>query len=195
MLNIWEVLIVGLALAVDAMVFSFSYGLILRERRRSGGLKLALCVGLFQALMPLIGYAGGLRVKDWVETWDHWIVLLVFGVLGVVQIRNAWSSEEEERPCAEPLRLPALLLVGLATSIDALAVGVCMAIGSLCGSNLSTPQILLAVSLIGLITFAGSLGCFSGAKLLRHLPRRGLETCAGLLLIGLGLQNVLRELL
>ncbi len=195
MLNLFEVIVVGFALAVDAMLFSFSYGLVLRKRRYSSSLKLACSVGFFQAAMPLLGYTGGLRVKDCVAAWDHWLVLLVFCVLGITQIRNAWSSSEDDGPGAEPLSVPALLIVGVATSIDALAVGVCMAIGSLCGSHLNWSQVMLAVSLIGLITFACSLGGFNGAKLLQRFPRRGLETGAGLLLIGLGLQNFVRDLL
>lgn len=195
MLNLFEVIIVGFALAVDAMIFSFSYGLVLRKKRYSSSLKLACSVGFFQAAMPLIGYIGGLRVKDCVAAWDHWLVLLVFCVLGITQIRNAWADKDDGEPKAEPLSAIALLVVGVATSIDALAVGVCMAIGSLCGSQLNWSQVMIAVGLIGLITFACSLSSFNGAKLLQRFPRRGLETGAGLLLIGLGLQNFVRDLI
>ncbi len=196
-MNVAEIVVVAFALAVDATVYSFSYGLILRERRLRSSVVLALVVGLFQAGMPLIGYLGGLKVRDAVAAWDHWIVLVVFGLLGGSIIRQAWCGDEEDCDASSPspLGLAALLLVGVATSIDALAVGACMALGSIGGSNLSPLELGLAVSLIGGVTFACSLSAFHAARPLQKLPTRWLETFAGLLLIGLGAQNLLRELL
>lgn len=196
MLSYSETGIVAVALAVDAMIFSFSYSLVLRNNRGLEAVKLAVIVGFFQALMPLAGFAGGVEVRPWVESWDHWIVLIVFGALGLSVIRNAWKNGEhgEDTGDGEPLGVLALVAVGIATSIDALAVGVCMAIGSMCGRNMNWMDVLLAVSIIGTITFILSLASFFSTKLLRKLPRRGLETLAGLLLIGLGIQNLVSHL-
>lgn len=196
MLSYPETAVVAVALAVDAMIFSFSYSLVLRRNRCSSAVKLAVIVGLFQAFMPLVGFAGGVKVRPWVEAWDHWVVLAVFGALGLSVIRNAWKSgdEGEDTGGGEPLGLLALLAVGIATSIDALAVGVCMAIGSMCGRNMGWGDVLMAVGLIGAITFILSLASFCSTRLLSKLPRRGLETLAGLLLIGLGVQNLVSHL-
>ena len=78
------------------------------------------------------------------------------------------------------------MLVGIATAIDAFAVGTGMALGNIGGIIQSTPQLLSVVGVIGAITFACSLSAFHSARLLHHLPTRWLETTAGLLLIGLG---------
>ncbi len=198
-MNVTELVLIALALAMDATVYSFSYGLILREGRFHAALWLALVVGLYQAGMPLAGYMGGIAVKDALAAWDHWIVLAVFALLGLNVIRNAWSEKqaENEGNGAAPLGFGTLMLVGIATSIDALAVGACMALGSLGSSNgtpLSPLQLGMAVGIIGLITFACSLAAFHAARPLQKLPTRWMETFAGLLLIGLGVQNVLREL-
>lgn len=194
-MNCAEIALVGAILAVDATVYSFSYGLILRERRVVSALWLAFVVGLYQALMPLVGYAGGVRVRHAVDAWDHWIVLAVFCLLGGSIIRQAWKSEgETDVVTPGPLGFAALMVVGVATSIDALAVGVCMALGDIGGAIFGWEQLLLAVGLIGLITFCCSTVAFHSARLLHRLPTKWLETLAGLLLIGLGIHNLLREL-
>ncbi len=194
-MNVPEIILVALALAVDATVYAFSYGLVLRERRASSALWLALTVGAFQAGMPLLGYLGGMELRDTVAAWDHWIVLLVFTLLGGCIIRNAWCGEEGEAEAkGTPLGFVALMLAGIATSIDALAVGACMALGSI-GGQLTPCSLMAAIGIIGTITFACALAAFHAARPLQKLPTRWLETFAGLLLIGLGVQNMLRELL
>ncbi len=199
-MNLTQIVLIAFALAMDATVYSFSYGLILRRGRFWAALWLALVVGLYQAGMPLIGYIGGMAVKEALATWDHWIVLAVFTLLGGNVIRNAWVEKEveEESGGSGPLGFGTLMLVGIATSIDALAVGACMALGSM-GSTDASPlsplQLSLAVGIIGTITLACSLAAFHAARPLQQLPTRWLETFAGLLLIALGVQNVLSELL
>lgn len=191
-MNYTEIILIALALAVDATVYSFSYGLVLRERRTLSSLLLALTVGGYQFAMPLIGYAGGSAVRDMVHVWAPWIVLVVFCALGGSVIYGAWKEgEEEERPSAAPLGFLALMAVGIATAIDALAVGGCMALGNMGGENLNAAQVCLAAGIIGLITFLCSQGAFHAARLLHRLPTRWLETAAGLLLMGLGLYEIL----
>lgn len=188
-MNYLEIALIALALAVDATVYAFSYGLVLRQGRGWAAFWLALTVGAFQAGMPLLGYWGGELLRSIVSTWAPWLVLLVFCILGGSIIRNAWrNTDDGESVSSSPLGLAGLLLVGIATSIDALAVGACMALG-----NIGGPRLLLgqAAGLIGLITFICSMAAFHCARLLHHLPTRWLETVAGLLLIGLGVHNVL----
>ncbi len=199
-MNVTELVLIALALAMDATVYSFSYGLILRRGRLLAALWLALVVGLYQAGMPLIGYMGGMAVRDALAAWDHWIVLSVFTLLGLNVIRNAWGEKEgaEEGDGAAPLGFGTLMLVGIATSIDALAVGACMALGSMgcaCGKPLEPGQLAIAVGIIGSITLVCSLVAFHAARPLQKLPTKWLETFAGLLLIALGVQNLLRDLL
>ena len=187
-MNYIEITLIALALAVDATVYAFSYGLVLRQGRTAAALWLALTVGLFQAGMPLLGYWGGEALRSVVSTWAPYVVLVVFGILGGSIIYKAWhESEDAEQVSATPLGAAGLLVVGVATSIDALAVGTCLALGYIGGPQL---QLGLAVSIIGVITFLCALASFHSARLLHHLPTRWLETLAGLLLIGLGVQNL-----
>lgn len=184
-----EVLLIALALAVDATVYSFSYGLVLRVHRASASLWLALSVGLFQAVMPLIGYAGGEAVRGLVETWAPWIVCAVFLLLGGSVILQTLRGDDDEpsRMSESPLSLWALVLVGVATSIDALAVGVCMALGDIGGVCPGIPGLLLDVAVIGAVTFVCSLAAFHATRVFRHLPTRLLECAAGILLMALGI--------
>ena len=189
-MNYAELIVIALILALDATVYSFSYGLILRVNRAVSSLWLALTVGGFQMAMPLLGYWGGQELRCYVDAWAPWIVLTVFLLLGLGIIRHAWAEQAEEAASSTPLRLFALLLVGIATAIDALAVGACMALGDLVGCRLCMGQVLLAASLIGAITFVCSLSAFHLARLLHRLPTRWLETLAGLLLIALGVKQL-----
>ena len=189
-----EVLLIALALAVDATVYSFSYGLVLRERRLSASLWLALSVGVFQAVMPLLGYAGGEAVSVFVSAWAPWIVFAVFLLLGGSVICQNLRGRGETEPHASPAPLGAwgLLLVGVATSIDALAIGVCMALGDIGGARPGLCGLLLNVAVIGAVTFACSLAAFHAARPLQHLPVRWLECTAGALLIALGVSQIIR---
>lgn len=186
-----EISIIGVILAMDATVYAFSYGLLLRQKRAASALWLALTVGFYQFAMPLLGYGCGSLIREWVAAWSPWIVLAVFTALGANIIREAWSKEEdEEKQNGTPLGFLGLMLVGIATSIDALAVGGCMAIGSIGGADLCFADILLACGLIGLITFILPLLSFGSTRLLHRLPTQWAETLAGLLLIGMGVKNL-----
>ena len=188
-MNYLEITLIALALAVDATVYAFSYGLVLRQGRGWAAFWLALSVGAFQAGMPLLGYWGGEALRAMVSLWAPWIVLAVFATLGGSIIYKASSGgEEEESVSATALSISGLILVGIATSIDALAVGACMALGNIGGPQL---QLGLAVCIIGGITFACAMAAFHSARLLHHLPTRWLESAAGLLLISLGIHNIL----
>lgn len=186
-MNWVEILIIGLALAVDATVYSFSYGLILKQRRCISALWLAITTGAYQAGMPLLGYLFGHELKIYVEGYASTLVLVVFCLLGAYVIYESWTGDEDEdNDNSTPLGFLALMLVGIATAIDAFAVGTGMALGDIGGNIHSSSQLLTAVGVIGAITFACSLAAFHSARLLHHLPTRWLETTAGLLLIGLG---------
>lgn len=190
-MNIAELLAISLALAVDAATYAFSYGLVLRQRRAVSALLLALAVGVFQAGMPLLGYMGGLGLRSAVQTWGHWMVLGIFCALGISVIWKAWRGEESVRE-SQPLGAFGLLVVGLATSMDAFAVGICMALGDVIGRELSPTQLGLAVGVIGLVTFISAEMSFHLSRLMHRLPERFLQSLAGALLIFLGLAQLMR---
>lgn len=192
-MSLFETLAIALVLSVDAAVFAFSYGLTQRTRRLSAALELALVTGCFQALMPFLGYLGGVRVKAWVDDWDHWIVMAVFGWLGISIIRNAFCNDGSGRFCCR-LGVRGLFLVGIATSIDALAVGVCLAFGSLGSGSLSPGALAAVFGAIGGTTFLCAMAAFASSHVLRRFPARWLETAAGLALIFLGIQTLYAHL-
>lgn len=191
-MNWVEISLIGVILAMDATVYAFSYGLVLRRRRAVAAFMLALTVAFWQFLMPLIGYGGGSLIRAWVEAWAPWIVMVVFTALGGNIIREAWSREKEqgEKGSASPLGFIGLMVVGVATAIDALAVGGCMAIGSIGGTHFNLWQLLSACLVIGGITFVLPTCAFHSARFLHRLPTHWAETLAGLMLIALGIRNL-----
>lgn len=179
-----QTLAVALALAVDATVFAFSYGLTQTNNRFKSAFQLALCTGFFQGLMPLIGYRGGSRVREWVGAWDHWIVFFTFGWLGISIIMKSFHDEEEKIE-TETLGVKALLMVGIATSIDALAIGVCLALDSL-GCIEASCRLSSIICTIAGVTFLCTLCGFYASLIFKKLPVHRLEQLAGLILIALG---------
>lgn len=174
-----EIFLLALALSIDAMVVSFSYGLSFKENRTKNALLLAFCTGFFQAGMPVIGYYLTNFVKSFIAPYASIIVFTIFVFLGVKFIKEAF--EEKEVP--QCISAACLILIGVATSIDAFSAGISLA--------LYGNRILKPVLLIGAITFANScLGFKLGGKL-KHLPTVWLEVFAGLLLIALGVKSII----
>ncbi len=184
-MEIIQTLAIALALAVDAAVFAFSYGLTQTHDRFKSAFRLALCTGFFQGLMPLIGYRGGSRVSEWVGAWDHWIVFFTFGWLGISIIMKSFHGEEEKID-TKTLGVKALLMVGIATSIDALAVGVCLALDSLGCIAVTAYHLSGIICTIAGVTFVCTLCGFYASLIFKKLPVHRLEQAAGLILIALG---------
>jgi putative Mn2+ efflux pump MntP len=168
-----EALLLALALAMDAFAVALTQGARFRPGLR-GGLAIALTFGLFQALMPLAGWGIGAFALSYVEAVDHWIA---FGLLAFLGVRMLGGHVGEDE-AAHALTGKALLIAGVATSIDALAAGITLPTLD------ASPW--LAVALIGLVTFALSgagvwLGRVAGDRWGAWAERAG-----GVILIGLG---------
>lgn len=186
-MNYLELAMISFALAADAAAYAFSYGLILRQRKRGACLALATITGLFQAGMPLLGYMGGVRLREVVMRYGEWVTCLIFVALGVSTIGKAWRESEGEREVM-PLGIVGLLIIGLATSMDAFAVGICLALGRVLNAELTASRLALVVGCIGLVTFVSVVVSFRLARLMHHFPIRWLQTAAGALLLILGVQ-------
>lgn len=142
--------VIALGLSMDA--FAVSISKVWQCALFGGNKRLPLhAVLLFQGIMPAIGYVVGLQFSQMIQNWDHWIAFALLAIIGVNMIREGLSSDDE--PVPSLISLKHLLTLGVATSIDALAVGVSFAFLSV--------DILLAVFIIGLITFVIS---FIGVK-------------------------------
>lgn len=174
-----EIFLLAIALSIDACVVSFSYGLTFSSNRVKNLLRLAICTGIFQGIMPIIGYFLTGFVKSYIEPYAGFIVFVIFTYLGTKFIKEAFDKEKEKQLCID---LKCLLLVGIATSIDAFSAGISL---SLFGNKILKPAMLIAF-----VTFINSVSGFVLGGKLKHLPTRGLEISAGILLILLGIKNL-----
>ena len=184
-----SILLLAVGLAMDATAVAAARGLAVPRVRPAHGLLVAAFFGGFQALMPLIGWFVGDRVGAMVEAWDHWVA---FGLLGGLGAKMLWDatqgddSEPSEAIEANPFRLRVMLVLAVATSIDALAVGVTLPM-------LEAPLVLTLVT-IGLTTAVLSvLGLYAGRRFGALLGPR-LDALGGLILIGLGIHILVRHL-
>lgn len=185
-MSIIEVLFLAVALSIDASVVSFSQGLVFSENKRKSSLFLAFSVGLFQALMPIIGWFAASGVYKYIEAFDHWIAFGIFLFLGIKFIKDAFECEEKEKCTVSCISLQCLLLIALATSIDALAAGATL--------YFLKVEILIPAIIIGVITFFNSLIGFWSGFVLKRFPSKYLEITAGLILIGLGVKVLIEHL-
>ena len=178
-MSLLELLAVALGLSMDAFAVSIAEGMIVRQVTPSHTARVAVHFGAFQGLMPLLGYAGGAYVQSFISTWDHWVAFGLLIALGVKMLADAALGFETHEP-----RGPAsgLRLIGLsiATSVDALAVGVTL--------GLLHAGIWLPAAIIGLVTGAV---CAVGVQLGDRLgPRLGrwAEVLGGLTLAAIGIR-------
>ncbi len=177
-------LLTSIGLAMDAVAVSISSGMSVRVIKLSQALKMALCFGLMQALMPWLGYLAGSQFRGQLEAYDHWVAFLLLAFLGIKLIRD--SKEAGEEPVDSPFSNGKLLVLGLATSIDALAVGVSF--------SLLEIGLLQTVTTIGLVTFALCLpAVWFGAKLGKPMARRA-DVIGGVILIGIGTKILIEHL-
>lgn len=184
-MNLVELLLIAVGLSMDAFAVAICKGLSMKKATLKGMLTVGLYFGAFQALMPLIGYFIGIQFESYITSIDHWIAFVLLSVIGINMIREAVGHKDEEREEAD-LRFKAMLPLAVATSIDALAVGVTFAF-------LKT-DIVPAVSFIGVITLILSMigvkiGNMFGGKL-----KSKAEIFGGIILIGIGLKILLEHL-
>lgn len=180
-----DILILAIALSIDACVVSFSNGLVFTINKRINSLMLACSVGFFQFLMPIIGFFMAQTVSKYVEPYDHWIVFSIFVLLGVKFIKDAFEEKKEEKVQCY-LCFSYIMLVSLATSIDALGAGVSIAFTGL--------KILLPAIVIGIVTFINSLFGFWSGYLFKKFPTRNLEISGGIILIILAFKTLFENI-
>jgi putative Mn2+ efflux pump MntP len=182
----FQIILLALGLAMDAFAVSVASGIAIKNLHIGHALRIATAFGLFQAVMPLIGWLAGLALQQWMRGLDHWIAFSLLTVIGFKMIYEATRIEEAESP-ANPLNLYVLLVLAIATSIDALAVGVTFAMIQV--------AILAPVAIIGGITFALCLGGVYIGGAFGHFFEKKIEILGGLVLIGLGIRILVQHLL
>ena len=181
----FEILAIAVGLALDAMAVSISAAAGGYARDGRAIFRLAFHFGLFQALMPVIGWFAGAQVVGWVTAIDHW---LAFGLLALVAIRMIRAGLRPDcAPRSDPSRGLMLVLLALATSIDALAVGFSLA---LVGVGILIPCIVIGLVTTGLSIVGIRLGHVVSD---RFGPRE--EILGGVILLGIGMRILLSHLL
>ena len=143
-----EIWLLAVSLAMDCFSVSITSGIILRRVCMKVFLTIAFFFGLFQGMMPVIGWFGASRFYHLIEQFDHWIAFGLLFFLGVKMVKESFDKDEEHHHF-NPTRLPVILTLAVATSIDALAVGVSLAVLSV--------EIWSAVAIIGVTTFVLSV--------------------------------------
>lgn len=186
-MSIWEILLIGLSVSADAFAVAMCKGVEMKKFRLKYALLIALFFGGFQMLMPLIGWAVASVFEKYITAFDHWIAFGLLAILGGKMIFDSFKKEpESEEEQVLRLGLKTLLLMALATSIDALAVGVTFAFLQV--------NIWIAISLIGATTFCFSVvGVLIGTKIGDKFKNKA-EFVGGLILVLLGLKILLEHL-
>lgn len=188
-MGIFELFILAVGLSMDAFAVAICKGLSLKKVCPRHMVIVGLWFGGFQALMPLIGYLVGAQFRESITAFDHWIAFVLLALIGGNMIREAFSKEEECDECSDTdnsLHIRSMFPMAVATSIDALAVGVSFAFLKV--------EIVPAISFIGVITFLLSgLGVKIGSLFGLRFKSKA-ELAGGIILILIGLKILLEHL-
>ena len=181
-MGILELLILAIGLSMDAFAVSVCKGLAMKKLEFKNMAIVGLWFGGFQALMPTIGYFLGVQFKNQITAIDHWIAFVLLGIIGANMIKEACSKDDEEEVKAN-LDVKTMFMLAIATSIDALAVGVSLAFLKV--------NIIPAVSFIGCITFVCSAAGVKIGSLFGDKYQSKAELCGGIILILIGVKILL----
>lgn len=176
----------ALAVAMDAVAVSISSGMARGRASWSEALAMAATFGFFQALMPALGYAGGAYFHGTIEAYDHWVAFALLVVVGGHMIMESRESEEPDREPGNPFTPRRLAILGVATSVDALAVGLSLAMIEVPPAG--------AIAVIGLTTFVLCVpAVLLGVRLGIRFAHRA-EFAGGAILIGIGTRILIEHL-
>ncbi len=184
-MGVAELFLIGVGLSMDAFAVAVCKGLAMPRMRWRQAALIALSFGFFQALMPLLGWALGRQFETYITSVDHWIAFVLLGFIGGKMI---WDAFHEEETCCtqERFRLRELLALSIATSIDAMAVGITFAFLKV--------QILPAAALIGCTTFLLSLTGVCAGRRFGSRYRNKATLAGGIILCLMGLKILLEHL-
>lgn len=184
-MDFFTVTLIAVGLAMDCFAVAITSGIAIKQLKINHALQIALFFGGFQALMPILGWLAGVELRDFISNIDHWIA---FGLLSAIGLKMIYESRKlpEDKSNLNPLNFYVLSMLSIATSIDALAIGVSFAF-------LKIP-LISSVVIIGTITFIISfIGVFVGNRT-GHFFENKIEFAGGLILIGIGLKILIGHL-
>ena len=192
-MGFFSIFMTGIGLSMDAFAVSLAKGICLKEDEFKYSFRVALFFGGFQALMPLFGWWFGRYFESSIKSFDHWIAFILLGIIGgkmlIEAIKELRSSEDDNIPTEcerDEFSYKKLTILAIATSIDALAVGVSFAFLSV--------SIVPSITIIGITTFVLSfLAVFLGKKLGEYMQSYA-EIIGGVILIGIGIKILIEHL-
>ncbi len=181
-----QAVMLGIGLAMDAFSVSVSDGILLKKPHLCQALKISLFFAFFQFLMPVLGFLAGTTFASIIERFDHWVAFLLLAIIGGKMLYEAFLNEDEEQKSDNPLAFKTLIILAIATSIDALAVGVTFA-------TVATP-VLISSIIIGVVTFfISGAGVYLGSRCGDIFGNKA-EIAGGVILILIGLKILIEHL-
>lgn len=183
-MSLFSLFLLAIGLSMDAFAVSVCKGLAIKKITLKNAGIVGLWFGGFQALMPLIGYILGSQFEQYITAFDHWIAFILLGIIGITMIKEALSKDEEE--ANDSLDVKTMLLLAVATSIDALAVGITFAFLRV--------DIVPAVSFIGIITFTLSAIGVKVGNIFGIKYKSKAELTGGIILLVIGVKILLEHL-
>ena len=184
-MGLLEIILIAIGLSMDAFAVSITLGLTVKKPKIKEVLIPGIYFGFFQALMPLIGYFAGISFASKIQNLDHWIAFVLLGLIGGKMIVESFSKKEKQAN-ENPFQFMKMLLLAIATSIDALAVGVTFSFFDV--------NIFKSIFIIGLITFGISIGGVKVGNLFGTKFKSKAEFFGGVVLILLGLKILIEHL-
>lgn len=182
-MGIIEVLLIGIGLAMDAFAVSICKGLSIKELSIKKMVIIGLYFGAFQAIMPTIGFFLGKSFENFVIAIDHWIAFVLLLFIGLNMIKEVFNNSEQTD---DDISFKTMIILAIATSIDALAVGITFAFLRV--------NVLLSVIIIGVVTFALSIiGCMIGNKFGNKFEKKA-KLLGGIILIVIGTKILIEHL-
>jgi len=177
-MQIITIILIALALSIDAFTVTIACSAVTKERTIFERLKPPLAFGLFQGLMPILGWLAGENLKSYISNTDHYIAFIILAVIGGKMILDSFKRGKNK--CEEDISYSRLLLLSIATSIDALVVGLSL---SLIKSGILIPSLI-----IGIITFLVCIiGSYIGDRIGEFFGKK-VQIAGGIILIGIGLK-------
>jgi manganese efflux pump family protein len=184
-MNLFSIFFIAIGLSMDAFAVSITSGFTIKQLKIRHVLIIASSFGIFQAIMPILGWYSVLSFSNYVEAYDHWLAFGLLFVIGCKMIYEALSGKLDQNKPAE-INFKTLFILSIATSIDALAVGISFAFLKI--------VIIMPVIIIGCVTFAFSIaGVYIGNKL-GHLFEKKIEIIGGIILILIGIKVLFEHL-
>lgn len=168
-----SIILMAIALSMDAFAVSLAVGISSREH----ALKMSFSFGFFQAIMPMLGWGIGIKIKEFISSIDHWIAFLLLSFIG---LKMVYEAEEMEKL---RIRADAILLLSIATSLDAFIVGITLPFVGM--------KIFLPAFIIGIITFSI---CLMGFFLAKRIKVRKAALVGGIILIFVGMKILIQDL-